>query len=313
MTRFGRGSGIAVAALVGPATAVAAPCPPNVVIEGPAALRDQVVAALAARAVGSDPRPPCPPIRARLEADEAGVVVWVTDAEGRVSQRRVGSPAAAAIVIESWARPELDAMLLRAESGAQHREPERPPVVVHGAAPAASGHSPVRLALGADTAVGSDGSLWLGLSGLACVRFGPACVGALGRLSQDTKRSGDSERLETARRAVELMLVLDLPRSLAGWIVTPGAQLGLGFNRSTGTVDPATGQVEIDGGGPRAGVHFGASTRLATRWAIGFAVAVDAALFQPAASDPIDPEAVRLAGQPRGFMRAGLQLRFEGP
>ncbi len=298
-------------------TAMAEPCPAIAIVEGPSALRDPVTSALTARAIETDPQGDCPKVIARLSVGEAGVAVSISDASGRVSDRQVADVATATSLIESWARPELDAMLLSTRHlvgfAPQVAEREEPDVLARKAPPLAIHGPPIRLAFDASSSVGSDGSLWLGVAGLACVRFGATCAGVMGRVSQDTEIRGDSETLQTARRAIDLMLALDVPRVHDGWSWTPGVQIGLAFNRSVYAPESGTssmGNVEVDGGGLRVGAHIAMAKRLGGRWALGLDVAVDASVFSPA--DATDMESVRLAGQPRGFLRGGLQLRYEG-
>ena len=303
-------------------TATAGACPPSALVEGPDALRDAAKAALEAHAIATVPGPECPAIHARLSSRDGGVLVEVTDGAGRVSERQVTDAATAATWIESWARSDLDSVLLSAPPAdpvaqpvvqpvAQIEERERPiatavvpRVVVRGPA--------VRVAANAGPAMGSDGSLWLGVAALACVRFGAACAGVLGRLSQDTQSRGDSEAMETARTQVDLMIVLDVPRRHAGWSWTPGAVVGLALDRSAYNPDSGMstmGMIQVDGGAVRAGVHLSVARQLGRRWSLGADVAIDAAVFSPA--DAAD-SAVPLAGPPRGFARGSLALHYEG-
>ena len=297
--------------------AVAEPCPAIAIVEGPSALRDLIITKLTARAIETNPHGDCPKVIARVSEAEAGVAVSISDPSGRVSGRQVADVATATSLIESWARPELNGMLLSTRHLvrlAQVPEREEPDVLARKAIPPATIHGPpIRLAFDASSSVGSDGSLWLGFSGLACVRFGATCAGVMGRVSQDTELHGDSETLQTARRAIDLMLVLDVPRVHHGWSWTPGVQIGLAFNRSVLAPESgmaSTGNVEVDGGGLRVGAHIAIAKRLGGRWALGLDVAVDTSVFSPA--DATDMEALRIAGQPRGFLRGGLQLRYEG-
>lgn len=305
---------LAVASVVSTATAGA--CPASAIVEGPDALRDAANAALEAHAIATLPGAECPAIHARLSSRDGGVLVEVTDSAGRVSERQVTDAATAATWIESWARSDLDSMLLSAPPAgkvAQVEEREHPVPIATAVVPRVVMRGPaVRVAANAGPAMGSDGSLWLGVAALACVRFGAACAGVLGRLSQDTQSRGDSEAMETARTQVDLMVVVDVPRRHASWSWTPGAVLGLALDRSAYNPDSGMatmGTIQVDGGAIRAGVHLSVARQLGRRWSLGADVAFDAAVFSPA--DAAD-SAVPLAGPPRGFARGSLALQYEG-
>ncbi len=309
---------VLITVIAGTSAAVRAePCPAIAIVEGPAVLRDPVIAALNARAIETAPRGDCASVTAYLSQTDAGVVVSIVDRTGRVSERQVVDVTTAGSLIESWARPELDAMLLTSRHVAtrapQIAEREQPAVLARSALTSIPHGPPIRVAFDGSSSLGSDGSLWFGLSGLACVRLGATCAGVMARVSQDTEIRGDSERLQTSRRAIDLMLLLDVPRVHDGWSWTPGVQLGLAFSRNvfapeSGT--PSMGTVEVDGGSLRVGAHVAVARHLGGRWALGLDLAIDASVFSPA--DATDMEAVRIAAQPRAFLRTGLELRYEG-
>src|SRR5262249_7588096 len=60
------------------------------------------------------------------------------------------------------------------------------------AAPIARRRDPMAIVAAAEVAVDFDGTPWLGARVQACVRIGPACAGAIGRvLANDTRRGAD--------------------------------------------------------------------------------------------------------------------------
>ena len=304
------------------AVALAEPCPAIVIVEATPALRDSITTQLTARAILTIEQVGCTNIRVHLRVDDTGIAIAITDAVGRTDQRHVPDLATAASLIESWARPELDATLLAVRTVRQPRLPstariapietETPVVLEAPATSIAVRGPPIRVAVDAGSSLGSDGSVWLDLSGLVCVRFGPVCPGVMARVSQDTEVRGDSEVLSTRRHAIDLGVVLDVPRMHAGWSWTPGVQFGLGFNRRTFApeIGIAMDRVETDGGSLRAGVHLAVAKQVARRWSLGIDVALDTAVVSPA--DLPDREADRLASQPRNFVRSGIELRYEG-
>ncbi len=294
-------------------TALAEPCPTIVVVEGSEPVREQLVSALVARAISIEPRDGCPATRVSIASRDSGVAVAITDTVGHVSERSLADVSTAASFVETWARSDLDGALLdvRRPVVASADARETPTVLVVKAPPAHNTRA-LRLTLDAESALGSDGSLWFGVSGDACVRLGPTCVGVSFRLSRDTEVSGDSESMQTARSGIDLGVVLDLPRTHEGWSWTPGVTLGLAFSRSRFSPEYGTAMdnIESDGGALCGGAHIGISKSLVSHWALGIDLAADASLFSPA--DTTDNEADRLADQPRSFLRGGIALRYEG-
>lgn len=280
-------------------------------LDGVADERDSVSNALAARGIGSAADVSCRAVHVRVAPSQSGILVVLVAENGEtLADRLVSDAKSAAAVIESWARPELYAMLLPQPavpmSGAVD-EGEAPPLIEH---PRASqpGRPASILTAGLASAVARDGSVWLGATAGGCVRFGSLCVGALLRASEDTRRSGDSYSFQTSRTAVDLMLAIDVSRRVRAFTLTGGGLAGVGFDRRRHD-DLAGDTVEADGGGLRAGIHLGLSRPISTNWAIGADASVDTAVFAP--SDSIDEGAMDFADQPRDFFRMGLQIRYE--
>lgn len=287
---------------------MAEPCSAAVRLDGAAQQRDIVRGALAERGIASSPHASCHVVTVRVQPRQEGMLLELLGDNGDALAERVVSDAkTAAAVIESWSRPELYAMLL----------PEPPAPVVETDAPLSPQVLPVSatrswprsvLSAGVVSAVGGDGSQWIGASAGGCVRFGALCVGAMVRASQDTRASGDSSALQTSRTAMELLLAIDLSRRVGSIELTSGALAGIGTNRRRRD-DAEEGTVEADGGGLRAGFHFGLAKPISAHWAIAADASVDAAIFAP--SGTADEDSTDLATQPRAFMRLALQLRYE--
>lgn len=280
-------------------------------LDGAAPERDSVSEALAARGVASTPEVSCKSVNVRVEPRRNGIFVVLISENGEtLADRLVSDAKSAAAVIESWARPELYAMLLP-EPAVPMRAPvdegEVPPLVEQPKTSRPSRPASI-LTAGLTSAVARDGSVWLGATAGGCVRFGSLCAGALLRASEDTRRSGDSYSLQTSRTAVDLLLAIDVSRGVRGFALTGGGLAGLGFDRRRHD-DLAGNNVEADGGGLRAGAHVGLSRPISTNWAIGADASVDTAVFSP--SDSIDEGGMDLADQPRAFFRLDLQLRYE--
>jgi hypothetical protein len=280
-------------------------------LDGAAQERDSVSDALAARGIASTPEVSCKSVNVRVEPARNGIlVVLVSESGETLADRLVSDAKSAAAVIESWARPELYAMLLPEPSvpmRAAVDEGEVPPLVERPKTSRPSRPASI-LTAGLTSAVARDGSVWLGATAGGCVRFGSLCVGALLRASEDTRRSGDSYSFQTARTTVDLLLGIDVSREVGGYTLTGGGLAGLGFDRRRHD-DVAGNNVEADGGSLRAGVHVGLSKPISTNWAIGADASVDTAVFAP--SDSVDEGAMDLADQPGDFFRLDLQLRYE--
>lgn len=294
--------------------AAAEPCSAAVQLRGDSQLRDTVAVDLAKRGIATLAAPSCEAPIILVQSAEAGLHIAILAQSGiALSERDVADSQTAAVVIESWARPELYMMLLPAplapSPAVASVDLEQPPgAVARRVEAAVPGLPPSILTAGVVSAVGRDGSLWMGLTARGCVRVGPACVGALLRASTDTGASGDSFARQTSRTAMELMLAADVSRRFRDVVITTGALAGIGFDRRQQD-DVIDGNVEADGGGLRAGVHLAISKSISSNWALGADASADTALFSP--TDAVDDDAMGLATQPSQFLRLELQLRYE--
>ncbi|CAN5907348.1 hypothetical protein BH11MYX2_BH11MYX2_26970 [soil metagenome] len=297
-------------------TDIAAACPPTVIVEGTAALREAVEARLAQRSIATSASPDCPATHARVTASGESIMVDIIDAQARESHRSVADAAAAAAVLESWVRPELYASLLerRDPTSKQVAEREEPSVLVDAATPTVQAGPPIHVGIDAVTSVGTDGSLWLGVDAAACVRFGPTCDGVVLRFGQDTAVAGDSELRETDRKSFDLLLAVDLPGRRGDWSITPGAQAGLALHRSTYVPEVSIPMqtARVDTGVLRVGAHVALENRVFAHWALGVDLALDATFGGSRGTFDPDEPGIALAAPPRGFVRLCARLRYEG-
>jgi hypothetical protein len=199
-------------------------------------------------------------------------------------EREVSTPATAATVIESFARSDLAAPLLRAREPAPAPAPAPRPAVQRG----------VQLFAAAETARGSDATSWFGAQLGACITLGHVCAGARMRLA------GLADA-ETFRHAHELLLGVDLPLSDA-WSL--GVALGMGEirTRMIGTDDAR------ETAGPRADLHATVSLPIGRRTAVDLALATELV----GARRVEGGSARSLPDEPRALVRLGAGIRFGG-
>src|SRR5690349_13180216 len=102
---------VALVLLIAPRAATAEPCRVTAVLEGDGELVDATSRALARRGVATEARTACPAAKARLDRRGTAIVVTVIDPDGRSSERVLEDHLAAASLIESWARQDLNSGL----------------------------------------------------------------------------------------------------------------------------------------------------------------------------------------------------------
>lgn len=289
--------------------AAAAACSPTALVRGP----DDVVAAiehtLAGRGITTELVDGCPFVRATISVRTVGLSVAIEDPDGRAHDHVVTDADVAATLIESWVRPDVEAPLLAARGwpGAGPRrsaavDPETPPALV-------LRHDPVRTlgsAVALETSLGSDGSIWWGGSAATCVRLGAICAGADVRLASDSRSSGDSEVHDTARTALDVLLVADVPLRTDAFQVTLGGGAGVGWVRSHAPHAP--GVVDVDAGGLRVDAHVIVEIPVARAFAVELRAALS--LSPLAHVGTYLDEGLTLAGDPRGFARVSVGLRY---
>lgn len=206
-----------------------ADCKPTAVAQGDPALVAALIARLTASGIATTSTTGCPAVQVRLDKRGQQVHVRVTDAFNRLGERDVQDVATAAAIIESWTLQEVDAGTLPAEPAtAPSAEPsvEKSPTAQMLATPhlARSG-----VAVSALSALGSNGTTWLGGAVSACARIGALCAGASLRGVRDTRATGDTSTIEQDSYALSALATVDLPRKLGNFVLTPGIGVGYGW------------------------------------------------------------------------------------
>ncbi len=286
-----------------------ASCAPTAILLG----SDEVVAAitpmLSARGIATEVIDGCPYVRATITASGAGLLVTIEDPYGRAHGHLAGDVELAATVIESWVDPVQEAPLLAARGWSRPTpkqaaivDEDFPRVLVRYRDPVRTLGGSVAL----ESSLGSDGSTWWGAAAATCVRLGRTCVGANLRLASDAQISGSSEKLETGRTALDLLLVTDVPIRWGNLAVTFGGGVGVGWIRSS-VVGPA-GAVDIDTGGLRADAH--ALVEFPITGALAVELRGSVAVSPLAHVSGYLEDGSMLAGEPRGFARLSLGLRY---
>lgn len=286
-------------------------------MDGRGPLRAAVVEELAARGISSRPIAGCPAVDARIGSSSVGLLVTITDAYGRTSERTANGPAAAATLIESWVRTDLSAPLLPTRAVASTRmrqveEKDEPSLAMP--MPPADAGSNISLAASAETSLATDGSLWLGVTVGLCLRVGPACAGVLVRVSNDGGTFGESHEMRTGRFGTDVLLGAGLPIRRGRLTLIPGAAVGVGWLRTSAlspTVDVGGDGVDVDGGGLRASASLRLSIAVTHTLAADFGIAAD--LSPVAHTAPFNADSTPLAGEPRGFFRGGVGVRWGVP
>lgn len=286
-----------------------ASCTPTALLKG----SDEVVASitpmLSARGIATEIIDGCPYVHVTISARGSAFTVTIEDPYGRSHDHLVGGADIAATLIESWVDPFQEAPLLAAR-GWSRPSPNKVPIIDDDIPRVlARSRDPVRTLGGSvalETSLGSDGSTWWGGAAATCMRLGPTCVGANVRLASDARLSGSSETLETGRTALDLLLVADVPIRWGDLAVTFGVGVGVGWIRSS-VVGP-TGAVEIDAGGLRADAHALFELPISAALAVELRASVTASPLAHVSRYVEDGS--MLAGEPRGFARLSVGLRY---
>jgi hypothetical protein len=280
----------------------AAECPATAVLEGEGALVDSIDAQLARRGIATTPTADCPVAKARIERRGTAVTVIVTDPNGRRSERALADLDAAASLIESWARQDMNAAALLGwtEPAPVVIEPvdtvvTRVPITLTTRA-----RDPVTLVAAGEASAGFDGTSWIGARATACVRIGPVCAGATARmLSNEPRRSYDA------------LASIDLPIALSRRIVVlAGAGVGAGWFQAP------ISQGEAFSIRTTTGVRIDARAQLSVSLARYVALHAGISLGgspQAPATLEADGDMPVLNGEPAGFVRGDLGLRIGAP
>ncbi len=254
-------------------------CPPTAILSGPSPLVQELTRALVERGVRVEPAglPPgeCAPLAVELTATDGLFGVSIADAWGRTAERTVKDPATAATLIESWARMDLldgatttssrsaTAAVLPPLKNAPVETPTQkiePTTLRAAAAPAAPLPEKTSLfRLSAEGGVGRDGLRWVGVSGSACARLGPVCLGMGARYGLSQAR----------QNAVDGLALLDVPLVFGRFSLTPGVGIGVGWlSAHEHGGFGSFGSDHNEGLAARAEVHLMASFRLSERLSI---------------------------------------------
>ncbi|MCC6997696.1 MAG: hypothetical protein IT370_23970 [Deltaproteobacteria bacterium] len=275
-----------------------------------AELRDR----LAERGIG-EPVEACPAAHAEVAAAGAELVVDVEDVAGRHSRRTVSNAAAAASFIESWVRSDLSAPLLApalvfpsaAAASEVARAADAPVLVRQAARP---GLPALGIALGAQGAVASDGSVWGGLELAACVRLGRVCAGALARWNLELQSEERRENAQAERKSADLLVGADLPLRFGRVTLTPGLAAGVGWMHN-GAFQVSERRIDEDSGGLRLAARLTVSMKLVGRWGLDLGATLDASPL--ARTESYVVESVTIPGEPRVYLRGMLGLRWGAP
>lgn len=275
-----------------------AECRPAAVPIGDPVLVQSLRERLSASGITTAPAAGCPAVRVELEQRGDQLHLRVVDAYQRLGERDVGDVATAAAVIESWTLQEIEPGAVPAEPAID--APAAPAPVL---APAAASS---RLAIGAAsrTAVGDDGSTWLGGGLDACVRVGWACLGATGSVAADTSTVADLHTGSHRSVAVAALAAADAPLRIGRFVARPGITAGYGWERLQQQHVDAHGQplsIAASSYALRVGTHASLAYPLAR------SLAVFGELFGDVAAARTTPDGPRA--------RAGLALgvRLEAP
>jgi len=278
------------------------PCLATAVIErggeGDGALVDSLEAALRGRGIETAATAECPAARVRIARRGTTIAVSVVDPDGRRSERSLATLDAAASLIESWARQDLNAPLLVGRSYEPVDQPE-PSVVAWPARATARAHDPLTLVVAGESSFATNGGVWLGARATACARIGRVCLGLAGRtLGNDSHRSYD------------VLAAIDVPFFVGQRVaIVTGAGAGPGWFL----------RAELHDTGPTTWTHAG--TRLDAHASVSIAIAPHVALHA-GLSAGLSPsgQAVRTDGEsmttndePTVFLRGDLGLRIGAP
>jgi hypothetical protein len=266
------------------------------VLEGDRELVDSTSRSLSRRGVATTPTAACPSARARLDRRGSAIAVTVIDPDGRRSERVLADLDAAASLIESWARQDLNAGLLFGWT--VDAPPAAPPIAIVAVPPAPVRRAPrVLLVAAGELGRDFDDASWTGGRAHACVRVGVVCLGAIGRIAN-----------AAPRRNVELIGAIDLPIALGRRVVlAPGAGLGTGWF----TTEVGDARERVTANSLRVDGHLSAAVLLGARISLHAGLSVGLSPSAPAQLD--GGEAPRFLDEPTGSIRGELGLRIGVP
>jgi hypothetical protein len=236
----------------------------------------------------------CPAVEVRVE--HRGTALVVEQLASRTPrEHEVTELVAAAALIESWTRTDVDSPLLAVHHLAS---PSRAAPAAGVTAPAVSPRG-VQVFVGLETSVAEDRSTWLGSQLGVCVMLGPVCAAARVRIASTTPEPWERH---VERRAIDVLFGGDVPFRLGTTTVSPGCGTGLGAVHSS---EMSVGGTETFG--LRADAHVVWSIPIWSHLSADLSATVDV-------TQVIDVESSsgRLADEPRFLGRIGAGLRYGG-
>ena len=213
-------SAFALASFVWVTRSAAADCPPAAVPMGDPALVKSVSERLSASGVMTTAPENCPAVRVHLERRGDQLHLRVADGYQRRGEREVQDVATAAAVIESWTLQEIEVGSMPAEA-------------VRTSAPVAVAAGPASFGIGAAfrSAITDQSSTWMGAAVSGCARISWACIGATIGCATDIEATGATSMDDHHPSQLDVRAMVEVPHSLAGFVVSPGLSLGYGWQR----------------------------------------------------------------------------------
>jgi len=292
---------LVVLAIAAPTRAMAEDCRATAVLEGDATLVDSIDGALRRRGVATRATEDCPAAKARIDRQGTAIAVSVVDPAGRKSQRVLADADAAASLIESWARQDLNAALLLgfvvadapvATESVMRDAPVRVTPRVH---------DPFTLAVAGESSIDfRDGTQWLGARATACVRLGPVCAGAMGRLlSADSRSSADVLGL------VSLPIAISQRGALVLGVAAGGGWFSADYAEAEAMMTKTTTGLRLDG-------HASFAYLLGRHVSLHVGLSIGGSPSAPYVIDPGGDQPLT-NHEPRGFIRGDAGLRIGVP
>jgi len=210
-----RAYAITLVALTFGAHSARAQCRPAAVPQGDPQLVNTLRERLRANGIETQPAPSCPAVRVQVAQRGQQVHLRVTDAYERLGEREVQDVATAAAIIESWTLQEIEAGSMPADA--------QPPAPVVTAAPWFGVGAAFR------TAMTEQSSTWMGATVSGCARLAWSCLGATVGYAQDIEATGASSTDDYHVRQLDARATAEVPRAIAGFIMTPGVSVGYGL------------------------------------------------------------------------------------
>jgi hypothetical protein len=275
------------------AAAVRAACQASAVIDGEPVAVAKIRSELDKRGVGEPTDSACAAAHAWITSEDGRFRVRIQDGAGRESEHVVSDPISAAILVESWVRPEL----------ATWTSPVDPP------RPAPRMHLSARGELGVDV----TGATAYGASADATVNVGVFRLGATARV-REAPGLVPGALNSVSRNEVEGLVDAARPIHAGRLSITPGIGIGVGWLSTGGTLVSLNGiDASVSRIGLRTTTEVAFAFALSPTWAIELVAAVDVAPFAHVDPVPIEMKVATLPGEPWLTAHAGLGLAMGLP